>query len=174
LTFVHNALVGCNLRQDIRVIAAGKVVDGFGLARMIALGADLCYAARSMMMSIGCIQARRCNSNDCPVGIATQNPGLTAGLVVSEKVKRVARFHEETIHAALELIGASGLSSPAQLRPWHVMRRVSAFETRHYGEILDYLAPGALLGPELPPDFARAWGAATSESFQHVEDHIAA
>jgi hypothetical protein len=156
------------------VIASGKVVDGFSLARMIALGADACYAARPMMISIGCIQARRCNSNDCPVGVATQNRSLTAGLVVSEKSKRVTRFHEETIHAALELIAASGLESPSQLRPWHIMRRVSPCETRHYGEIIDYLAPGALLGPDLPPSFARAWRAATHESFQHVAGPVAA
>jgi glutamate synthase domain-containing protein 2 len=174
LTFVHNALVGCSLRQDIKVIASGKVVDGFGLARRIAMGADLCFSARSMMMSMGCIQARRCNSNDCPVGIATQNRSLTAGLVVSEKSGRVARYHEETIHAALELIGAAGLASPSELRPWHVMRRVSTFETRHYGEIMDYLRPGSLLEDDLPPSYARAWRAATSASFSHVGEQSAA
>jgi glutamate synthase domain-containing protein 2 len=173
LTFVHNALVGAGLRDKIKLIASGKVASGFGLVRRIALGADACYAARSMMMSIGCIQARKCNSNDCPVGVATQNPTLTAGLVVSEKSQRVTRYHAETINAAMELIGAAGLTCPSDLRPWHIVRRVSALETRHFSEIINYLEPGALLGPELPKNFERAWNSATSSSFQHLGDHDA-
>jgi glutamate synthase domain-containing protein 2 len=168
LTFVHNALIGVGLRDEIKIIASGKVASGFGLARMLALGADLCYAARSMMLAMGCIQARRCNSNECPVGVATQNPALTAGLVVEAKAARVARYHAGTIHAALELIGAAGLSTPAELRPWHLMRRVSELETRHYGEIIEFLEPGALVSEELPANFARAWETSSSETFAHV------
>ena len=171
LTFVQNALVGAGLREKIKIIASGKVASGFGLVRGIALGADACSAARSMMMSIGCIQARKCNSNDCPVGVATQNPTLTGGLVVSEKSQRVTRYHAETINAAMEWIGAAGLTCPSDLRPWHIMRRVSAIETRHFGKFIDYLKPGALLGPDLPKDFERAWNAATAPSFQHLDDH---
>ena len=174
LTFVHNSLVGCNLREDVKLLASGKVSSGFGLVRLIALGADACYAARAMMMSIGCIQARRCNSNDCPVGVATQNPALQKGLVVSVKSGRARQFHRSTIEAAIELMGAAGIDSPSGLRPWHVMRRVSATETQHYGEIIEYLQPGALLGVDLPQSFARAWQAATPASFSHIEDHVAA
>jgi glutamate synthase domain-containing protein 2 len=170
LTFVQNSLVGVGLRDKIKIIASGKVASGFGLVRRIALGADACYAARSMMMSMGCIQARKCNSNDCPVGVATQNPTLTAGLVVSTKSQRVTRYHAETINAAMELIGAAGLTCPSDLRPWHIMRRVSALNTRHYGEIADYLEPGSLLQPDLPKTFERAWGAATASSFHHLDD----
>jgi glutamate synthase domain-containing protein 2 len=171
LTFVHNALVGAGLRDKIKIMASGKVASGFGLVRRIALGADACYAARSMMMSIGCIQARKCNSNDCPVGVATQNATLTAGLVVNDKSQRVRRYHAATINAAMELIGAAGLTCPTELRPWHIIRRVSALETRHFGEIVDYLKPGALLGSDLPKDFERAWNASTASSFQHLDDH---
>jgi glutamate synthase domain-containing protein 2 len=166
LTFVHNALVGSGLRDDMRLVASGRVVTGFGLARLLALGADCCYAARSMMMALGCIQARKCNSNDCPVGVATQNPALSAGLVVSQKAGRVARYHSETIEALLELIGAAGFASPSELRPWHVMRRISPSETLHYGQIFDYLEPGALLADELPPEYARAWELAVATSFR--------
>jgi len=172
LTFVQNALVGVGLRDQIKIIASGKVSSGFGLARMIALGADLCYSARAMMMSMGCIQARKCNTNECPVGIATQNPSLTAGMVVEEKFRRVARYHAETIHAAVDLMGAAGLATPDELRPWHIMRRVSPLETRHYGEIVEYLEPGALLRDELPEAFGRAWRAATASSFVHAADQV--
>jgi glutamate synthase domain-containing protein 2 len=167
LIFVNNALIGCGMRDKIKILSSGKVSSGFGLVKRLALGADVCYAARSMMMSMGCIQARKCNSNECPVGIATQNPSLTSGLVVSRKSGRVARYHSETLHAARELLGAAGLSSPTELRPWHIMRRISPLETRHYGEIFNYLKTDALLQPNLPKEFARAWDSATSKSFQH-------
>ena len=165
LTFVQNSLVGIGLRDEIKIFASGKVSSGFGLTRMIALGADVCYSARAMMMSMGCIQARKCNTNECPVGITTQKASLTAGLVVSEKFRRVARYHSETVHAAVDLMGAAGLSTPTELRPWHILRRVSQLETRNYGEIVDYLEPGALLRDDLPESFARAWRSANASSF---------
>ncbi len=168
LTFVHNSIVGIGLRDQIKIVASGKVGSGFGVTRLIALGADACYAARSMMMSMGCIQARKCNSNECPVGIATQNPSLTAGLVVDKKAKRVARYHRETIEAAVELMGAAGLESPEDLRPWHITRRVSQLEAMHYGQITDYLKPGSLLREPRPKSFERAWDSASSETFAHV------
>jgi len=170
LTFVHNALVGVGLRDQIKIIASGKVASGFGMTRMLALGADLCYAARAMMLSIGCIQARKCNSNECPVGVATQNPALTAGLDVEEKSIRVARYHAGTIHAAVALMGAAGLASPEELRPWHVMRRVSQLETLHYGEIVDFLEPGALLQDKPPSSWVRAWESSNAYTFDHVEE----
>lgn len=173
LTFVHNALVGIGLRDQIKIIATGKIASGFGIVRLLALGADLCYSARAMMMSMGCIQARKCNSNECPVGIATQKKSLTKGLVVSEKYKRVARYHEETIEAAVHLMAAAGVSDPDELRPWHIMRRISETEAQHYGEIFEFLEPGALLQDDLPAGFARAWEASSADTFAHVEDHAA-
>ena len=64
--------------------------------------ADICNAARGMLLSLGCIQALRCNSNKCPTGIATQDPGLVRGLVVEEKDKRVANFQMETVRSAAD------------------------------------------------------------------------
>ena len=76
---------------------------------MKALGADICNSARAFMFSLGCIQALKCNSNDCPTGVATQDQMLIKGLVVTDKSERVYRFHHNTIIAVLELLGACGL-----------------------------------------------------------------
>ncbi|MFT5444289.1 MAG: glutamate synthase domain-containing protein 2 [Myxococcota bacterium] len=170
LTFVHNSLVGIGLRDRVKIIASGKVSSGFGLVKRIALGADICSSARPMMMSLGCIQARKCNSNICPVGVATQDPSLTRGLVVEQKSQRVTRYHAETVKAAMELLGAAGISEPNDLRPWHIMRRVSPLETRHYGEVIHYLKEGDLLRSHLPAEFERAWNSASAESFQLEHD----
>jgi glutamate synthase domain-containing protein 2 len=170
LIFVHNALVGVDLRRKIRLISSGKISTGFGMVKRLALGADLCNAARAMMMAVGCIQALKCNSNHCPVGVATQDPGLMAGLVVSDKKQRVANYHRATIESLSEMIGAMGISHPQKLRRWHVMRRISTIASKHYGEIYDYLEPGALLKDPLPPTYERAWQAASAKTFEHVQD----
>src|SRR5436190_948250 len=103
LSFVHNALVGAGIRDRIRIIASGKVNTGFQIATKIALGADMCNAARAMMFAIGCIQALRCNSNHCPTGVATQNPSLVEGLHVGDKSQRVFRYHRETVKSFFEV-----------------------------------------------------------------------
>ncbi|MEH6571186.1 MAG: FMN-binding glutamate synthase family protein, partial [Halioglobus sp.] len=71
---VHNALVGTGLRGKIKIIASGKTASSFDLLSKIAVGADSVNAARTMMMALGCIQSRHCNTNKCPTGIATQDP----------------------------------------------------------------------------------------------------
>ncbi len=170
LIFVHNALIGYSLRSRIRVICSGKVTSGFGLLKRLALGADACNSARGMMLALGCIQALKCNSNHCPVGIATQNHWLMAGLDPTNKSVRVANFQRETIKSLSELLGALGLKSARELRPWHIMHRVSPTVTKHYGELYDYLDDGELLRESLPPDYKRACEAASAETFSHVRD----
>ena len=165
LIFVHNALVGSGVRDEIRLMAGGKITSGFGMVKRLALGADLCYSARGMMLALGCIQALRCNSNHCPVGVATQDHNLMAGLVPSEKKVRVYNFHRQTLKSVTELLGAMGTHHPHELRPWHIMRRISPTEVRHYGEIFEYLDPGALLAEPLPRSYERAWRAASTETF---------
>ena len=168
LIFVHNALVGYDLRDSIRVIASGKVTSAFQLMKRLALGADACYSARGMMLALGCIQALKCNSNHCPVGVATSNPSLMAGLVPTDKSVRVASFHQETIRSLAEMLGAVGLSDPADLRPWHVLHRTSSTQTKHYGELYDFLEPGELLRERVPETYRRACQSASAETFAHV------
>jgi glutamate synthase domain-containing protein 2 len=168
LIFVHNALVGYSLRKKIRVLASGKVTSGFSVLKRLALGADACSSARGMMLALGCIQALKCNSNHCPVGVATQDPRLMVGLVPTAKSVRVANFHRETMASLGEMLGAIGLVSPEDLRPWHIVHRVSPTEVRHYGELYDFLNDGDLLRQPLPPSYKRACEGASPETFGHA------
>jgi glutamate synthase domain-containing protein 2 len=165
LSFVHNALVAANKRDEIRLIAAGKVHTGFHIATKVALGADMCNAARAMMFALGCIQALRCNSNKCPTGVATQDPELVAGLDVTDKSVRVARFHKETVHSFFDVLGAAGCERPSDLKSWNVMRRVSTTEIRNFSEIYPLSAPGELIGATPSGTLARAWQAASPDRF---------
>lgn len=171
LVFVHNALEGFGLRQQTCVIASGKIITGFQIAQRIAAGADLCNSARGFMFALGCIQALRCNANDCPVGVATQKEGLTKGLVVTHKTERVANFHKATVHAFLETLGAAGLTHPNWLRPWHIHRRVSATSTKTYTEIYRYLKKGDLLGDDVDQDWRRSLSLASADSFRPQAQH---
>lgn len=168
LVFVHNALVGAGVRDEIRVIASGHVTTGFALLAKMALGADLCNSARGMMFALGCIQALRCNNNTCPTGVATQDPALYKGLDVGDKSARVAHFHKATVHSFLEVLAASGLSHPSEIRPWHVQRRISPSEVRHYGELFDFVSPGDLLKASPPESYARAWSQAAPGSWDAI------
>ncbi|MDH5675191.1 MAG: FMN-binding glutamate synthase family protein [Myxococcales bacterium] len=166
LLFVNSALRGVGLRDRVRVIAAGKIVTGFHMVRTIALGADLCNSARAMMFALGCIQARRCNDNNCPVGIATQDPGRVQGVVVSDKALRVQRYHHDTVEAFLELVASNGLRSPAELRPRNVLQRVDATTIKRFDEIYEYLPHGCLLDPaEVPDSWRDRWQRANAGGF---------
>ncbi len=165
LAFVHQALVGAGVRDRIRIIASGKVNTGVAIASKVALGADMCNAARAMMLALGCIQALRCNSNHCPTGVATQDPELVAGLHVGDKSHRVARFHRETVKSFFEVLGAAGCERPAELEPWNVMRRVSPTEVRNLADIYGRPVPNGLLTGEAGPMMTRAWAAASADAF---------
>jgi len=167
LIFVHNALVGFSLRKKVHLISSGKVTSGFEIVKQLALGADMVNSARGMMMALGCIQALRCNSNHCPVGVTTQNPQLVAGLVPEDKSRKVANFHFELLNSTSEIMGAMGITSPDDLQPWHIMRRTSPTTTRHYGEIFEFLDDGDLMGENIPESYKRAVIAASADHFDH-------
>lgn len=135
LDVVNRALIDAGVRDDIRLIAAGKIATGFDMARCFALGADLCYSARAMMLSLGCIQARRCHTNECPVGVATQDPARSKALVVPDKAKRVEYFHRATVENFLELVGAAGCQNPSELALRHIYRRIDQATVASYERI---------------------------------------
>lgn len=166
VAFVHDTLTGFGIRDEIRILASGKIITGFHMVRALALGADICYSARAMMLALGCIQALECNKNTCPTGVATQNPQLVKGLVVSDKKRRVANFHKETISSFIELMGAAGLDDPSEIRRHFINRRVSMNDIRRYNEIYPYLPKNCLKNEESVPEYLKNdWLAADPESF---------
>ncbi|WP_339718941.1 FMN-binding glutamate synthase family protein [uncultured Paraglaciecola sp.] len=166
LVFVVDVLVGFGLKKDIRVIASGKTFTGFHLVKNLALGADMCNSARGMMVALGCVQSLICHTNECPTGIATQDPSLASGLVVGDKATRIARFHKGTVHATFDLVSSAGLSNPNQLNRSHIYRRVSQSEIKRYDEIYPNLTEGCLLQENCNPDlFTLEMKESTVDSF---------
>jgi glutamate synthase domain-containing protein 2 len=167
LAFAYDVLVGFGLKERIKIFTSGKIINSFDLFRAFALGADGCNSARAMMLALGCIQALECNKNICPTGVATQDPELVKGLVVSDKKVRVANFQNLTVKNFVELMAAAGLSSPDQINRSHVIRRISMNECKTYEEIYPYLPKNCLLQEANVPTFLlRDWQRATVDSFQ--------
>lgn len=165
--FVHNTLVGVGLREQIRIGASGKLISAFDIASVLAIGADWANSARGFMFAIGCIQSMSCHTNQCPTGVATQDPRRQRALVVSDKAQRVYNFHRSTMHALSEMLAAAGLSHPAQLEPRFLVHRLSATEIKLYSQMHVFLAPGVLLGGEVEGDFyKRMWSMARADSFE--------
>ena len=160
VALINGLLQKVGLRDEVKIIASGKVVSGFRLVRNLALGADLCNSARGMMFALGCVQALKvravvvkaraatslslcvscaqCNTNQCPTGVATQNPELAAGLVPESKAVCVMRFQEKTVKVAREIIGAAGLRDPSDISPHMIMVRtdgshVQTLHEKYYG-----------------------------------------
>ena len=117
---VIDALIESGLRQRVRVIAAGKLVNPARAAWALCVGADFVNTARGFMFSLGCIQALRCHQNTCPTGVTTHNPRLQRGLVVEEKSARVANY-AMGMNKEIDMIAHScGCRHARELRREHV------------------------------------------------------
>ena len=119
LPILVNKLYQHELRERIRVIVSGKMINPNDVAAAICIGADFVVSARGFMFSLGCIQALQCNKNTCPTGITTHNPDLQQGLVPEVKAERVAHFHDNLVHEVEMIAHSCGVSEPRQLKRHH-------------------------------------------------------
>ena len=166
IAFVYDALNGFGIKNQIKIIASGKVITGFDIIRNLSLGADLCNSARGMMFALGCIQALECHNNTCPTGVATQNPDLSKGLVPEEKSIRVARFQKETVKSAVDLIASAGLAHPDDVTRDVVSTRIERNKIETYAETFPEIETGCLLNENsVPKHFLYFWKKANSEKF---------
>ena len=170
LELVHNTLIGVNLRHKISLGCAGKIVSGFDMARLIALGADWCNSARGFMFALGCIQAQTCHTGNCPTGVTTQDPARQESLVVSSKSDRVYNFHQQTLYALKELLQAAGLSKPKDISPHHIIRRTKNGGVQSLAKQIQLqINNGALLEKSLenlPDVYKKFWADSDPHSFK--------
>jgi len=174
ISIVNNALVGVGLRDKIKIIASGKTASSFDLLAKIAAGADVVNAARTMMMAIGCIQSRHCNTNLCPTGVATQDPARAKAINVDDKSERVKNFHHNTLSSFFELVGSMGLDNPAKLVPQMIKRRSPYGVQMSMGSLVAPLPERALIDPSiteqgLDESWQHWWQTSSAEQF-YVDD----
>jgi len=168
LRFVHNTLVGTGLRDQIKIGAAGKIVSAFDIASTFALGADWVNSGRGFMFAIGCIQAQSCHTNQCPVGVATQDRDRQKALHVPTKAERVFNFHKNTLHALADMIAAAGLRHPSELDAHHLAQRINDREIKNYAQLHYFMEENALINNQLQDKenfYYRMWQMANAQKF---------
>ena len=104
------------LKDRVRLIASGKLVNPGDVAWALCAGADFTVSARGFMFALGCIQALKCNRNTCPTGITTHDPRLQKGLVPEDRCKAVAAYARCLIHEVETIAHSVGVAEPRLMR----------------------------------------------------------
>ena len=119
LPLVVGKLLEHGLRDRIRVIASGKMINPGGVAAALCLGADCVNSARGFMFALGCVQALQCNKNTCPTGITTHDEDLQKGLNPRDKSQRVAHYATNLMHEVETISHSCGVAEPRLLDHTH-------------------------------------------------------
>ena len=135
LVYAYTTLVEFGLKEHIKIIASGKMITAFDIAKAISLGADACYSSRGMMFALGCIQALICDTGKCPVGITTQDKLLYKGIDITDKSERVANFHKNTMRALADFTGACGFEKHHELVPEIFFKRTEQNLNKSFAEL---------------------------------------
>lgn len=139
LPIVVDVLTEYGLRQQVRVVASGKLVTSGSVAWALCMGADFAVTARGFMFALGCIQSLQCHKDTCPTGITTHNRRLQKGLVVEDKAQRVANYARWVNHEIDVIAHSCGLSNAREFRREHVR----LVQKPGYSIALDQLYPEA-------------------------------
>ncbi len=147
LPAVVDALQAWDLRERVKVIASGKLINPTSVAWALCMGADFVNSARGFMFALGCIQALQCNRNTCPTGVTTHDPELQRGLDVTDKSVRVMHFQQNMTKEVGMIAHSCGAHSPRDLGRHHA--RVVGGDGR--SRALDELFPLPERGSKLAP-----------------------
>ncbi|MFQ5560791.1 MAG: glutamate synthase-related protein [Nitrospinota bacterium] len=120
LQMVSALLNSRGIREKVRLLAAGKLINPSRQITAMGLGADAVYTARGFMLALGCIQALQCNRNTCPVGITTHQKNLQQGLDIEEKSQRVSNYVKNLYHDHMEILGSLGVRSHKEISKEHL------------------------------------------------------
>ena len=108
------------IRDRVRLIASGKLINPGDVALAIAWGADFAVTGRGFMFAMGCIQALKCNKNTCPTGITTHDPRFQKGLVPQDKYQKIANYAKGIIKDVEVIAHSVGASEPRGINRPHV------------------------------------------------------
>jgi glutamate synthase domain-containing protein 2 len=119
LPLVIDSISEAGLRDRIKVVASGKLINPAEVAWALCVGADFITSARGFMFSLGCIQALQCHQNTCPTGITTHNKKLQRGLVAEQKSTRVSNYIKNICYEVGVIAHSCGVRSPCELSRRH-------------------------------------------------------
>lgn len=120
------------IRDELKIIASGKILTPDDAIITLAMGADAIGIARGFMMSGGCIRARMCSgfgSHVCPVGMATQDPKKRASYLVIKKGRDIGNYHQNLIKSMKVVLAVMGLKHIKDLKKSHLTFKNTNGET---------------------------------------------
>jgi len=120
LPILINTLIANKLKERIKVIASGKLVQSAKVAWALCIGADFVVSARGYMFALGCVQSLQCHMDTCPTGITTHNKKRHRGLVVEDKAERVAQYTHWVNYEVDALAHSCGLANARGFRREHI------------------------------------------------------
>ena len=129
------------LKQRIKIIASGKLVNPADVAWALCMGADFVVSARGFLFSLGCIQALQCNKNTCPTGITTHNPKLQKGLNPEIKAVRVSQYAKNLVYEVGVIAHSCGVHEPRQLQRFHCRQVMDGGRTQAMNELFPPIEP---------------------------------
>ena len=129
------------LRERIRVVASGKLVNPVDVAWALCVGADFVVSARGFMFALGCIQALQCNKNTCPTGITTHDERLQRGLDPTDKAERVKNYVQNMVHEVEVIAHSCGVHRPRLLRRYHARMMTDSGKTVALNDIYPDASP---------------------------------
>ena len=124
LAIANRTLKQHGVRDHLALFASGKISTPAEVAVAMALGADVVGIARGFLFAIGCIQALRCHTGDCPAGICTPSEIAQKAIDVEAASDRVATYAGTLIKETQMLAESCGYTDPSQIDPHDVMIQV--------------------------------------------------
>ncbi len=150
LPAVVNRLTAWGLRERVKVIASGKLINPRTAAWALAVGADFVNSARGFMFALGCIQAMQCNKNTCPTGVTTHDPRLQRGLVPEDKAERVAHFALNMEKEIAMISHSCGVAQPRALGRQHARLMQDYGRSVALNEVYPLPEPESMIGSPRP------------------------
>lgn len=135
---VDNILRQYGVRDEVVLIASGQIAKGSDVAIAIALGADAVNIGRGNMIAEGCIMAKRCHTNTCPAGIATQDPRFRRGLDPEDKYIRVGNYNIVLQRELLMILKSVGVRTPWELTRNHLSVVIEPMVEKNMAEVHPY------------------------------------
>jgi glutamate synthase (ferredoxin) len=146
---VFRRFAAAGLTDDVTFVGAGKLGIPENAVVAFALGADMVNVGREAMLAIGCIQAQKCHTDHCPVGVATQNPRYTRGLDPELKSVRFANYVRTLRRDLLKVSEAVGVIHPGLIGPEDVDVLNGVCTARELREMYGYERGWGVVGPQL-------------------------
>jgi glutamate synthase domain-containing protein 2 len=152
---VYRRFAEAGITDRVTFVGAGKLGVPDNAVVAFALGADMISVGREAMMSVGCIQAQKCHTDECPAGVATQNPWLTRGLDPESKSVRCANYVKSLRRDLLKVSEAIGVAHPGLITVDDVDLVDENRHNRSLREVFGYSSDWSRLAPHLADEITK-------------------